>query len=35
MAAIGTNTPAMKLIGKTMMKPTPCIASGERTSIPK
>jgi Bacterial regulatory proteins, tetR family len=32
--AIGTNVPAMKLSGKMMMKPTPCIASGERTSIP-
>src|SRR6516225_2424439 len=34
MPAIGTNVPARKASGRIRMKPTPCMASGERTSIP-
>ena len=32
--AIGTNVPAMNAEREDDVKPTPCIASGERTSIP-
>ncbi len=31
---MGTNVPAMKVSGRITMKPIPCTASGERTSIP-
>ncbi len=34
MPAMGTNVPAMNVSGRMMMNPIPCIASGERTSIP-